>query len=123
MARIGRKIDKRKVRRQEFHARALVRHDDLKFSGELRNISRTGVYMVTNATYAVNDEVDLTIFFRHGEAELSVTVPGKVVRVDGRGIGLAASHIDVNQLLQLELMFAINKEHVRQLVAEFCKAI
>jgi hypothetical protein len=52
-----------------------------------------------------------------------MTVPCKVARIDGRGIGLTSSHIEANMLLRLELIFDINKENAKQLIEELCKTV
>jgi hypothetical protein len=95
----------------------------MRFSGEIRNISDTGIYLETNAPFALNDPVEVTLCFHQGSAKLSVAVPGTVVRIDRKGMGLVSPHLDVYKLMQLELIFDMNKEQPRQLVEEFCKSI
>ncbi len=124
MAIIRKKLaEKRKSRRLGFRINAFIEHDGMKFSGEIRNISDKGVYLATNGPYAVNDSVELTMCFLHGKTNLSVAVPCKVARIDGLGLGLFSSHIDATKLIQLELIFDLNKTDSRQLIEEFYKSL
>lgn len=124
MAIIGKKLsEKRKSRRLGFRINAFVEHHGMKFSGEIRNISDRGVYLATNGPYAVNESVVLTMCFHHGKTNLSVTVPCKVARIDGSGLGLFSSHIEAHKLMQLELIFDLNKTDSRQLIEEFYKSL
>lgn len=115
--------ERRQHRRLTINAEALIRQEQMVFSGEIINISDLGAYVATNGPYAIDDLLDLVIYFNHGTAKLSVTVPCKVARIDGRGMGLISSHIDANMLQRLELIFDVNKENTRQLIEEFCKTI
>jgi len=124
MAVIGKKLaEKRKSRRLGFRINAFLEHNGMKFSGEVRNISDKGVYLATNGPYAVNDSVVLTMCFHHGKTSLSVTVPCTVARIDGSGLGLVSSHIDATRLIQMELIFDLNKTDSRQLIEEFYKSL
>lgn len=123
MASIGKRFERRKFQRLDFHASAYVKRNDVAFSGEITNISNMGAYLATHGGYAINDLVDLTIYFNHGATKLSVAIPCKVARLHRSGVGLVSSHIDAIKLLQLELIFDLNKQHPHQLVEEFYKSI
>ena len=117
--------EKRQHRRLKLFTRALVKKKGAGFifSGELADVSNTGAYLTTNCPLAKGDIFDLTIYFQHGRKKLSVTVPCKVARVDGKGVGLTSSHIDANLLLRLEFIFDVRKGNTIQLVEEFFQAI
>ena len=117
--------DKREHKRQNLYAQALVQKEgsEYVFSGEIINISNRGAYLAINGLYSINDLLDLTIYFQHGTNKLSMTVPCKVTRIDGKGIGLTSSHIDANLLQHLELIFDVSKENTKQLIEEFFKTI
>jgi len=119
------RAEKRQYRRLKLFTRALVRKRgaEFVFSGEIADVSNTGAYLTTNCPLAKDDLVDLTIFFQHGTKKLSVTVPCKVARIDGKGVGLTSSHIDANLLLRLEFIFDVRKGNTIQLVEEFFQTI
>ncbi len=117
------KREKRRAKRMALSARALLRQEGREFSGEIINVSDRGAYLATNAPYAVDDHVDLIIGLEHGPSNLTLTIPGRVARVDGRGIGLESPHIDATMLVRLELVFDVNKNNPKLLIEEFCKSI
>ncbi len=117
------RLEKRKYKRINLSTHALIRYGDITFSGEILNISDMGAYLATNAPFSIGDVVELIISFRHGASNLTVTIPSKIARVDGKGIGIISSHMDANMLTRLELVFDVNKNNTKLLIEEFCKAI
>lgn len=117
--------EKREHGRLNLYAHALVKLEGSEsvFSGEISNVSDMGVYLTTNGPFAVDDLLDLTIYFQHGTNKLSVTVPCKVARSDGKGVGLTSSHIDAKILQHLELIFDESRDNAKQLVEEFYKTV
>ena len=117
--------EKREHGRLNLYAHALVKKEGTEcvFSGEISNISDMGVYLTTDGPFYVDDLLDLTIYFQHGTKKLSMTVPCRVARNDGKGVGLTSSHIDVKMLQHLELIFDVSKDNTRELIEEFSKAV
>ena len=117
--------EKREHRRLNLYAHALVKKErtEFVFSGEISNISDTGIYLTTNGPFSIDDLLDLTIYFQHGTKKLSMTVPCRVARNDGKGVGLTSSHIDVKMLQHLELIFDVSKDNTEQLIEEFSKTV
>ena len=115
--------ERRKFRRLDFQAKAFLVYCNDKAPCTIRNISNTGAFVDTNRMYEVDDAVELAISFTRGTAELSVRIPGKIVRIAGGGIGFASPHMNINQILQLELMLECNPESPQALIAEFCKFV
>ena len=117
--------DKREHGRMDLYARALVKKEGSEhlFSGEITNVCDKGAYLKIHGPYHLNEPVDVTIYFQHDTKRLAFTAPCKVVRIDGMGVGLSSSHIDVNTLLRLELILAVSKENTKQLIEDFFKII
>ena len=117
--------EKRQHRRLNLYARALVKKNGsgFVFSGEITNISNMGAHLTTNCPLSIGDQLDLTIYFQHGTNKLSMIVPCKVARTDGKGVGLTSPHIDAILLSRLELISDLSKENAKQLIEDFFKAI
>ena len=117
--------EKRGHRRQNLYAHALVKKEgtEFEFSGEIGNISDRGAYLTTNGLFSPDDLLDLTIYFQHGTKKISMTVPCKVARIDGKGVGLSSTHIDAGIVQHLELLFDASKENTQQLIEEFIKVV
>ena len=89
----------------------------------MKNVEKLIFQDLTPYQLTVNDSVVLTMCFHHDKTNLSVTVPCTVARIDGSGLGLFSSHIDANRLIQMELIFDLNKADSRQLIEEFYKSL
>ena len=115
--------EKRVHGRLDLYAHALIKKEGTEsvFSGEIINISDLGVYMTTSDVFSQDDLVNLTIYFQHGTKELSISIPCKVVRIDGKGVGLSSAHIETNKLQELELIFYVNIDNTKQLMEELTK--
>ena len=118
--------EQRKHRRLNLFAHALVKKEGTESvcSGEISNISNMGVYLTTDGLFSSDDKLDLTIYFQRGTNKLSMTVPCRVARNDGKGgVGLTSSHINAKMLQHLELIFDESKDNAKQLIEEFYKTV
>ena len=117
--------EKRQHRRLDLYARALVKKNGsgFVFSGEITNISNMGAHLTTNCPLSIGDQLDLTIYFQHGTNKLSMVVPCKVARIDGKGVGVTSPHIDAILLSRLELISDLSKENAKQLIEDCFKVI
>ena len=115
--------EKRLHRRLTFNADALIRQEQTVYSGKIINISDMGANLTINGQFSIGDLLDLTIYFQHDTKKLSMTVPCKVARIDGKGVGITSPHIDANMLQRLELIFDVSKDNTKQLIEDFFKTI
>ena len=111
--------ERRKYRRIEFLAPAFIEHDNRTTFGEIKNVSNQGAFLKTDGKFAVNDQIQLSIYFLEGSATLSVTIPGTVARLADGGVGLSSPHLDVYKLLHLEHLLAFHKGNPQRLTDEF----
>ncbi len=111
--------ERRKYRRIEFQAPAFIEHNNRTTFGAIRNVSNLGAFLETDGRFAVNDSVQLSIYFLEGSATLSVTIPGTVARLTDGGVGLFSPHLDVYKLLHLEHLLAFHKGNPQRLTDEF----
>lgn len=111
--------ERRKYRRIDFLAPAFIEYNDHTTFGEIRNVSNKGAFLKTDGKFAVNDSVQLSIYFLEGSATLSVTIPGTVARLADGGVGLFSPHLDVYKLLHMEHLLAFHKGNPQRLTDEF----
>ncbi len=104
--------------RHTFHAHAQVRMGDAVFPGEIINISNRGAYLMASCPFAVNDAIELTVYFNYDEKELSITLPCSVARIDETGLGLTSAQIDADMLLHFEVIFDLTKENSENVLEE-----
>jgi hypothetical protein len=112
--------ERRKCRRANCQVAAFIRSDGEKAPCTIVNISDSGAFVESHRILVLGQPVELIISFGEGATELSMTLPGKVARICGNGIGLASPHMDATLLLQLDLMFECDKGDPRQFVTDFC---
>ena len=60
--------------------------DGLNFTDFIQDISHGGVFIQTNGNFYVDQEITMT--FSIPKSEIDITVNGKVVRADSKGIGV-----------------------------------
>ena len=111
--------ERRRYRRIEFQAPAFIEYNNRTTFGEIRNVSNMGAFLKTDGKFAVNDPVQLSIYFLEGSATLSVTIPGTVARLVDGGVGLFSPHLDLYKLLHLEHLLAFHKGNPQRLTDEF----
>ena len=115
--------ERRKYRRIDFEAPAFIEHNNRTTFGEVKNVSNLGAFLKTDGKFAVNDPVQISIYFLEGSATLSVTIPGTVARLADGGVGLSSPHLDVYKLLHLEHLLAFHKGNPQRLTDEFYEYI
>ena len=118
-------IDKRRYRRIDFRAEAIIIQNGETISGEVRNVSTQGVFVKTDATaspLAQGDAV-VSIRFSNGAASLAVTMPVEIVRTTDEGVALHSPHINIYPILHLEHLFIYRKGNPQQLTVDFCEYI
>jgi len=100
----------KKQRRMPLYAQVSVRKEGTTSSGNIIYLSDTGAYLATIAPYTINDQIDLIVNIRHGYSKLTITIPGKVARIDGKSIESISSRIETDMLLGLALVFNMNTD-------------
>jgi hypothetical protein len=92
-------MERRSSTRIPFKASAEVHHNGRVIPSEIRNISKHGFFVSTRGIRKTDSLTFVTISLRHGERNLSLTLPCEVARVSGTGIGCRCGHLDPETLL------------------------
>ena len=92
--------EKRKLSRVLFQIRALIKKENMTFTGKVENLSLNGLMIhLTEKTDALHaaDEVDVTIDLAGESSGLFINVTGQVVRLEDDGsLALHLTHIDLD---------------------------
>ena len=78
--------DKREHHRQDASFYAICETKSCNFRNFTKDISSGGVFIETDTTLSVNEDVFMTIL--HSSFEVPIRAGGKIVRVDPKGIGV-----------------------------------
>lgn len=91
-------MEKRMFERVALKTEAIIRHRGVTFKGEVENLSLKGLFVRTDQTIPLGEEVDVSMFFFGSSAELSFSLEASVVRATAEGIGLSFRKIDIDSL-------------------------
>jgi len=118
-------MDKRKYKRIDFHASAVIIQNNETISGEVENLSTRGVYVKTHGSASIVTDGDALVSIRlsDGATTLTVTIPAKIARVAEDGIAFHSPHISIYPILHLEHLFIYHKGKPQQLTMDFCEYI
>ncbi|MCJ7542247.1 MAG: PilZ domain-containing protein [Desulfobacterales bacterium] len=78
--------DKRKHHRKYASIYAICETKNCNFRDFTKNISAGGVFIETDTTLSVNEDVFMTLL--HSSFEVPIRTSGQIVRVDPKGIGV-----------------------------------
>lgn len=94
------RVDNRQFSRMAFNAKVLVNHADSTFSGTVENLSLKGLFVKTDQKVPLDDAVWVVLSFAGSNGNLSLSLEGKVVRVNEDGIGVNFKKISIDSLEQ-----------------------
>lgn len=91
-------MDNRQFRRMAFNATVLIKHEETSFTGKVENLSLRGLFVKTDQKIPLNETVTISLSFTGSNADLSLGMEGKVVRVTDDGIGLNFKKVSIDSL-------------------------
>ena len=78
--------DKREHHRKYASIYAICATKDCNFRDFTKNVSSGGIFIETDTTLSVNEDLFMTLL--HSSFEVTIRAGGKIVRVDPKGIGV-----------------------------------
>jgi PilZ domain len=116
-------MDKRRFRRMDFQAPAVITQESETYSGEVENLSTMGLFVKAQGTFRTDDNALVSIRFSDGANTISVTMPAKIARSTADGVAFHSPHINLYPILHLEHLFIYRKGKPEQLTEDFCEYI
>ncbi|MEN1759629.1 PilZ domain-containing protein [Anoxynatronum sibiricum] len=115
--------EKRKLSRVLFQIRALIKKENMAFTGKVENLSLNGLLIhLTEKTDDLHsgDNVDVTIDLAGESSGLFINVTGQVVRMEEDGsLALHLTHIDLDSFVHLKNILAYNSGDYDKIMDEF----
>ncbi len=90
---------------------------------ETRDLSLKGVFLAGISGPAPGDMCDLTVHLSGGSSDLKFRVKGEVVRVEGDGVGIIFTEIDLDSFYHLKNIVYYNSGDPDRLADEFISQI
>lgn len=113
----------RKFSRVRFRVAATITADDRQFHGDIRDLSMSGMFMVTRERLAAGTPVDISVILTGAVPEIQVTFSGAVMRLDDDGIGFSFTKIDLDSYTHLKNIIAYNIDDAEKVVEEIHHSI
>lgn len=113
---------KRDTTRVEFHTRAELQIGDKDVRGEVENLSLKGMFLVTDTSSlenAAGQDVSVSVSLAGAASNLSITLGGKVVRVEKEGLGIEFTDMEFDTFVHLRNIVAYNTGDDEGIMEEF----
>ncbi len=95
-------VDRRIFKRINFYEEITFQIGNKKYKGTLKDFSSGGLYLYSSYKPSVGEKVQITL----SVDELSITLEGKVLRVDEQGFAIQYTYIDNTNLSRLKEIFS-----------------
>lgn len=114
--------EKRRFTRVNFKTTAEIVKGSILISGEVKDISMKGAFVISKEKLPVNQRVEISIFLSGPEPPLKVTITGRVIRITPEGMAIDFEGMDIDSFNTLRKIVAYNlgdEERVRKEVLEY----
>ena len=108
----------RKFSRVTFKVDATIKTTDRQFHGDVKDLSMSGMFMLTNERLQLADPVDITIILTGTSPEIEVNFCGDVSRVDENGVGFSFKKMDLESYTHLKNIVAYNIDDAEKVLEE-----
>lgn len=108
----------RKFSRVNFTVDATIKAAERQFQGEVKDLSMSGMFMLTGEQLQLGDPVDITIILTGTSPEIHVNFSGDVSRIDENGIGFTFKMMDLDSYTHLKNIIAYNIDDAEKVLEE-----
>ncbi len=113
----------RKFSRVRFNVGATIKVADRQFHGAVRDLSMTGMFLMTSEQLDDGERVDITIVLTGTLPEIAVNFNGVVTRLCDDGIGFTFDKIDLDSYMHLKNIIAYNIDDAEKVMEEIGQSI
>jgi hypothetical protein len=108
----------RKFSRVNFTVDATIKAADRQFHGEVKDLSMSGMYMLTTERLQHGNSVDITIVLTGTSPEININFLGEVSRIDENGVGFNFKKMDLDSYTHLKNIIAYNIDDAEKVFEE-----
>jgi hypothetical protein len=108
----------RKFSRVNFKVDATIKTAERQFHGDVKDLSMSGMFMLTGERLQQGDPVNITIVLTGTSPEIDVNFSGIVSRVDENGIGFTFKKMDLDSYTHLKNIVAYNIDDAEKVIEE-----
>jgi len=108
----------RKFSRVNFKVDATIKTAERQFHGEVKDLSMSGMFMLTSERLQQGDPVDITIILTGTSPEIDVNFNGTVSRIDENGMGFTFKKMDLDSYTHLKNIVTYNIDDAEKVIEE-----
>lgn len=116
-------METRKFSRVPFKVDATIAVAERQFSGNVENLSMSGMFLATTERLALGEPVDITIVLSGTSPEIAISFNGRVSRVIDDGLGFNFEKIDLDSYTHLKNIIAYNIDDSEKVMEEIYHSI
>ncbi|MFZ4858216.1 MAG: PilZ domain-containing protein [Desulfuromonadaceae bacterium] len=116
-------METRKFSRVSFRVAAHIQTGVRRFSGDVENLSMSGMFLVTDERLQMNEPVSITIALTGADPEISVGFDGRVSRVIKNGMAFTFEKMDLDSYTHLKNIVAYNIDDAEKVMEEIYHSI
>lgn len=113
----------RKFSRVNFTVDASIKTADRQFRGDVKDLSMSGMFMLTAERLQLGHPVDITIVLTGTSPEINVNFNGEVSRIDEHGMGFSFKKMDLDSYTHLKNIVAYNIDDAEKVNEEIHHSI
>ena len=113
----------RKFSRVRFNVGATIKVAGRQFHGAVKNLSMTGMFLMTNEPLDDGQQVDIAIVLTGTHPEIAVDFNGVVTRICEDGVGFTFEKMDLDSYMHLKNIIAYNIDDAEKVMEEIGHSI
>ena len=108
----------RKFSRVDFKVDATIKTAERLFRGDVKDLSMSGMFMLTTERLPLGTPVDITIVLTGTSPEIDVNFTGEISRIDETGMGFSFKKMDLESYTHLKNIIAYNIDDAEKVTEE-----
>ena len=113
----------RKFSRVNFKVDATIIAAERQFRGDVKDLSMSGLFMLTDERLQMGSPVDISIILTGTSPEIDVNFSGEVSRIDENGLGITFRKMDLESYTHLKNIVAYNIDDAEKVTEEIHHSI
>lgn len=104
--------ERREAQRIHFESRILIKTEDdtVGATADSRNISLNGIYLLPEKKLPIGTCCTLDILLRGSTSAMTITIPGRVCRLDEEGMGIAFTELQVDNFVHIKNLMKLHQK-------------
>lgn len=113
----------RKFSRVRFNVGATIKVGDRQFHGAIKNLSMTGMFLVTSEQLELGKHVEIAVILTGTFPEITVNFNGIATRIAEDGIGFTFDKMDLDSYMHLKNIISYNIDDAEKVMEEIGHSI